>query len=240
MNIGSEILKHNKVAVIAAGGSGTRMGADIPKQYIKIGGCPVLIHTVRHFLDVDFDRILILVPGEYEKYTCDLLCEYGISGVQVVVGGASRNETILKAIDFLRDNGELDRSTIILTHDSVRPFINKRIIKENLKMCAEKGPCTTAVPATDTIVRGKNTVAEIFDRSQMLQIQTPQTFNALRFEEILNSLSDTEKELATDCTRLFTLAGEKVFIVEGETSNIKLTYKSDIAFAEGYLAFMKQ
>lgn len=234
------MLKKNKVAVIAAGGSGTRMGADIPKQYIKIGGCPVLIHTVRHFLDVDFDRILILVPSDYEKYTCDLLCEYGISGVQVVVGGASRNETILKAIDFLRDNGELDRSTIILTHDSVRPFITQRIIQENLKTCAEKGPCTTAIPATDTIVRGKSTVTEIFDRSQMLQIQTPQTFNALRFEEIWNSLSDTEKELATDCTRLFTLAGEKVFIVKGEISNIKLTYKNDIAFAEGYLAYINK
>lgn len=233
-------LRENKVAVIAAGGSGTRMGADIPKQYIKIGGCPVLIHTIRHFLDVDFDRILVLVPRDYKKYTCDLLCEYDITNVQVIAGGNSRNETILKAIDFLKLNGELDSSTIILTHDSVRPFINRRIILDNLKMCAEKGPCTTAIPATDTIVKGKSAVEEIFDRSQMLQIQTPQTFNALRFEKIWHSLSDADKDLATDCTRLFTLAGEKVYTVEGEISNIKLTYKSDIAFAEGYLAYINE
>lgn len=233
-------MKENKIAVIAAGGSGTRMGADIPKQYIKIGGCPVLIHTIKHFLDVDFDRILVLVPENYKKYTCDLLDEYGISGIHVLAGGNSRNKTILKAIDFLRENGELDKSTIILTHDSVRPFINKRIISDNLKMCIQKGPCTTAIHATDTIVMGQDTVEKIFDRSRMLQIQTPQTFNALRFEEIWHSLSDTEKELATDCTRLFTLAGEKVFTVEGEISNIKLTYKSDIAFAEGYLAYLNQ
>lgn len=233
-------MKENKIAVIAAGGSGTRMGTDIPKQFINIGGCPVLIHTLRNFLDIDFDRILVLVPYNYKKYTCDLLCKYDISNVQVLAGGNSRNETILKAIDFLRENGELDRSTIILTHDSVRPFINKRIILDNLKACAEKGPCTTAIPATDTIVKGKCTVEEIFDRNQMLQIQTPQTFNALRFEEIWDSLSNAEKELATDCTRLFTLAGEKVFTIPGEISNIKLTYKSDIAFAEGYLAFMNE
>lgn len=238
--IGSEILKNNKIAVIAAGGSGTRMGAMIPKQYIKIGGCPVLIHTVRHFLHGDFDNVLILVPADYEKYTCDLLCEYDISNVQVLIGGSSRNETILRAIDFLRENGELDESTIILTHDSVRPFINKQIISQNLKTCAEKGPCTTAIFATDTIAKGKNTVEEIFDRNQMLQIQTPQTFNALRFEKIWKSLSDSEKELATDCTRLFTLAGEKVFTVSGDVSNIKLTYKSDLAFAEGYLALNDQ
>lgn len=233
-------LRENKVAVIAAGGSGTRMGAEIPKQYIKIGGCPVLIHTIKNFLEVDFDRILVLVPVDYEKYTCDLLCEYGISDVNVAVGGNSRNETILKAIDFLRENDELDESTIILTHDSVRPFISKRILLDNLKTCAEKGPCTTAIPATDTIAKGNITVDKLFDRSQMLQIQTPQTFNALRFEEIWYSLSDAEKELATDCTRLFTLIGEKVFTVPGEISNIKLTYKSDIAFAEGYLAYINK
>lgn len=233
-------MKENKTAVIAAGGSGTRMGSEIPKQYIKIGGSPVIIHTLKKFLDIGFDQILVLVPESFIEYTRDLLCEYEISGVHVLAGGNSRNETILNAIDYLRQQNELNDSTILLTHDAVRPFVNKRMILKNLKVCAEKGPCTTAIFATDTIAKGKNTVEEIFDRNQMLQIQTPQTFNALRFEKIWKSLSDSEKELATDCSRLFSLAGEKVFTVSGDVANIKLTYKSDIAFAEGYLAFMNE
>ena len=226
-------MKENKVAVIAAGGSGTRMGTEIPKQYIEIGGSPVIIHTIKKFTDVGFDRILVLVPESFTGYTRDLLCEYGISGVHV-----SRNETILNAIDYLSQQNELDESTILLTHDAVRPFVNKSIILENLKVCTGKGPCTTAISATDTIVKGGDTIDEIFDRKQMLQIQTPQTFKALRFLKIYNSLSTEEKELATDCSRLFTLAGEKVYTVLGDISNIKLTYKSEIAFAEGYLAYM--
>lgn len=231
-------MKENKVAVIAAGGSGTRMGTEIPKQYIEIGGSPVIIHTIKKFTDVGFDRILVLVPESFTGYTRDLLCEYGISGVHVLAGGNSRNETILNAIDYLSQQNELDESTILLTHDAVRPFVNKSIILENLKVCTGKGPCTTAISATDTIVKGGDTIDEIFDRNQMLQIQTPQTFKALRFLKIYNSLSTEEKELATDCSRLFTLAGEKVYTVLGDISNIKLTYKSEIAFAEGYLAYM--
>lgn len=233
-------MKENKTAVIAAGGSGTRMGSEIPKQYIKIGGSPVIIHTLKKFLDIGFDQILVLVPESFIEYTRDLLCEYEISGVHVLAGGNSRNETILNAIDYLRQQNELNDSTILLTHDAVRPFVNKRMILENLKVCAEKGPCTTAISAIDTIVKGGDTIDEIFDRNHMLQIQTPQTFKALRFLEIYNSLSTEEKELATDCSRLFTLAGEKVFTVSGDVANIKLTYKSDIAFAEGYLAFMNE
>ncbi|MCD8328947.1 MAG: 2-C-methyl-D-erythritol 4-phosphate cytidylyltransferase [Ruminococcus sp.] len=233
-------MKNNRVAVIAAGGSGSRMGASLPKQYIKIGGEPIIIHTLRQFTACDFDRILALVPIDYVKYTTELLKEYEISGVTVISGGKTRNDTILKAISFLREQGELDASTILLTHDSVRPFVTRRIIEENLEVCTSSGTCTTAIPATDTIVMGGEEVEEIFDRSKMQLVQTPQTFKALRFEEIYSSLTDEQKELATDCTRLFTLAGEKVYTVSGDMANIKLTYQSDIAFAEGYVKWLRK
>ncbi len=232
-------LKNNRVAVIAAGGSGSRMGASLPKQYIKIGGEPIIIHTLRQFTACEFDRVLVLVPIDYVKYTAELLKEYKISGVTVISGGKTRNDTILKAIGFLREQGELDESTILLTHDSVRPFVTKRMIEENLEACASLGTCTTAIPATDTIVMGGAQVEEIFDRSKMQQVQTPQAFKALRFEEIYNYLTDEQRELATDCTRLFTLAGEKVYTVLGDVANIKLTYQSDIAFAEGYVKWQR-
>lgn len=221
--------------MIAAGGRGTRMGADIPKQYIKIGGKPVVVHTLMKFLPLDFDRILLLVSKDSVSFAKNLLKEYSVSGVDVIPGGKTRNDTILNAVRFLRSNDELDESTVLVTHDSVRPFVSERVILESIKTCREKGICTAAIKATDTIVRGNGQVTELFDRSEMLQVQTPQTFNAMRFESLYASLDDDRKLLATDCTRLFSLAGDAVYIVEGDKENIKLTYKSDLAFAEGYL-----
>lgn len=232
-------MKNNAVAVIAAGGIGARMGTDIPKQYIKLCGKPVVVHTLLKFLPLGLDRILLLVPGETVKFAIDMLKEYSVSGVDVIRGGQTRNETILNAVSFLRQNGELDESTILLTHDSVRPFVSERCILESIKTCREKGACTAAVKATDTVVRGNSEVLELFDRSEMLQVQTPQTFNAVRFESLYTSLDEKQKLLATDCTRLFTLAGDTVYIVTGDKENIKLTYKSDLAFAEGYLRHLQ-
>ncbi len=231
-------MKNNVVAVIAAGGRGVRMGAGIPKQYIKIGGKPVVIHTLLKFLPLGFDSILLLVPNESVPFAKRMLREYSISGVDVIAGGKTRNDTILNAVSFLRQRDELDESTILVTHDSVRPFVSEKTILDSVKTCREKGICTAAIKATDTIIRGNARVTEHFDRSEMLQVQTPQTFNAMRFESLYTSLDESRKLLATDCTRLFSLAGDNVYIIEGDKENIKLTYESDLAFAEGYLMYL--
>lgn len=225
-------MPQNSVAIIAAGGRGSRMGLDIPKQYAIISDAPVIVHTIRAFSSLSLKRILVLVPEDHLEYTKKLLSNYGVVSADVLCGGETRNDTIQNAVKFLHDQGELDDDTVLITHDSVRPFVTKRLILECIESARKNGACTAAIPAVDTIVKADSFVNGILNRSELMQVQTPQAFNAKLFEKVCASLDEQEKALATDCTRLFTLAGEKVAVVKGESFNLKLTYKTDLAIAK--------
>ena len=231
-------------AVVLAGGVGARMGhQDKPKQYLEIGGKPILIHTLEKFyIESDFHKVIVLCPKEWIAHTKNLVRKFLPEGaekrVEVIAGGKTRNETIMNAIDHIESSGELDEDTIIVTHDSVRPFVTKRIIEENIKYAREVGACDTAMSATDTIVISDDNdfISEIPDRRKMYQGQTPQTFNAVRLKELYESLSDEEKEILTDAAKIFVMKGERVHIVEGEVFNIKITYPYDLRVAEALIS----
>lgn len=146
--------------VILAGGVGSRMGnVEKPKQFLKIGGKPILIHTVEKFLMHDsFQELIVLTPMEWIEHTKNLLKKYlGEAGaaVKVLRGGSTRNETIMNSIAYIEENYGLDDDTLIVTHDSVRPFLTYRIIEENIKYGLQYGACDTVIPATDTIVHSE-------------------------------------------------------------------------------------
>ena len=155
----------------------------------------------------------------------------------VIQGGSTRNETIMNAIGFIESNGGLDEETIIVTHDSVRPFVTHRIIDENISACRQFGACDTVIPATDTIVEAENgkTISNIPDRSIMYQGQTPQSFKALDLREVYNSLSEDEKNILTDAAKIYVLKNKPVALVSGETFNIKITYPYDLHIAKSLL-----
>jgi 2-C-methyl-D-erythritol 4-phosphate cytidylyltransferase len=157
--------------------------------------------------------------------------------IAVVCGGATRNETIINAITYIEENYKIGEDDIIVTHDSVRPFITHRIIEENIKYAKEYGACDTVVPATDTIVCSENNqiISSIPDRSKMYQGQTPQSFKILKLKSLYESLSDEEKEILTDAAKIFVMKGEEVYLVDGEVSNIKITYPYDLRVAETLL-----
>ena len=165
------------------------------------------------------------------------------SRIAVIPGGDTRNETIMRAIDHIEQIDGLHDDTVIVTHDSVRPFVTERIIRENIEYAlggsgdVSVGACTTAVPATDTILigDGEGYISEIPDRSKSYQCQTPQTFPAGKLRELYESLTDDEKEVLTDAARIFLMKGEKVHIVEGDIRNIKITYPHDMVVAEAML-----
>ena len=124
-----------------------------------------------------------------------------------------------------------------MTHDSVRPFVTHRIIEENIEKATEFDACDTVIPATDTIVRSDDNaiISEIPERSKMYQGQTPQSFKAKKLKELFEALSDEEKEILTDAAKIFVLKGQKVHLVEGEVSNIKITYPYDLRVAEALI-----
>lgn len=234
-------MTNNVYAVILAGGVGTRMGnEDLPKQYMEIGGKPIIIHTIKRFIEAsDIDRVMVVCPEKWIDYTRNIIEENDLSAndIPVVAGGDTRNETLMNAIKYIEDTDGLSDDTIIVTHDSVRPFVTERIISENIQTVRECGACTTAISAVDTIAISDDGVCieQIPDRSTMYQVQTPQTFRAKRLREHYYSLSDEEKSILTDATKICVIKGDKVSLVQGEAFNIKITYPYDLIIAESIL-----
>lgn len=235
------MVKNNVYGVILAGGKGTRMGnVEKPKQFMEIGDKPIIIHTIEKFvMHNEFDEILVLSPKQWIKHTEDLIRKYIPNGDRVVVieGGSTRNETIMNSISYIDKKGLLDEDTVIVTHDSVRPFLSHRIIDENIKYAKEFGACDTVVAATDTIVESVDhqLITSIPDRSTMYQGQTPQSFKAMHLRQLYQALNEEEKTILTDACKIVVIKGEKVHLVEGEESNIKITYPYDMRVAEALL-----
>lgn len=231
----------NVYGVVLAGGKGTRMGnVEKPKQFMEVGGKPIIIHTIEKFVVCqEFDKVLVLSPKQWINHTQDLIKKYIPCSDNVIVleGGTTRNETIMNAIKYIDGQGCLDEDTIIVTHDSVRPFVTHRILEENVKYAKKYGACDTVIPATDTIVESTNNefITDIPDRSKMYQGQTPQTFKALMLRELYNSLTEDEKTVLTDACKILVLKGEKIHLVDGEVFNIKITYPYDLRVAESLL-----
>ena len=227
--------------VILAGGIGSRMGGDKPKQYLNVKGKPIIVYTIEKFFSVpEFEKIIVLCPKKWVEHTKNLIDKHiapAKERVFVIEGGETRNETIMNAIKFIENEGNLNDDTIIVTHDSVRPFVTHRIIKENIEAAKKFGACDTVVPATDTIVeaRDNKVITYIPDRSKMYQGQTPQSFNALKLKNMYNDLTDDEKAILTDAAKIFVIKGEKVALVQGETYNMKITYPYDLRVAKSLL-----
>ncbi len=228
-------------AAILAGGIGSRMGGtDTPKQFLTLGNKPVIIHTIEKFvINEKIDKTIVLIPKNFINHTVNLIKEYiGENGdIIVIEGGETRNDTIMNSISYIEENFGIDDESIILTHDSVRPFVTHRIIEDNISAARKYGACDTVIPATDTIVESVNgrTVESIPVRDYYYQGQTPQSFNIKKLFNLINSLTEEESNILTDACKIFTLKDEDVYLVDGEVTNIKITYPYDLKLANTIL-----
>lgn len=222
---------------VLAGGVGSRMNiSDMPKQFLPLGEKPIILHTLEKFLMCNrFDRIYVGVHPNWQLHMQDLLDKH-LAGapVTIVPGGGDRNSTILNIIGAIeKDHGESDEH-IIVTHDSVRPFVTLRIINENIDAAMRYGACDTVVPAIDTIVVSKDgeEISEIPNRSLMYQGQTPQSFKMSMLKNLYHDLSEEEKEVLTDACKICVVRNTPVKLVAGEISNLKITTVSDYKIAQ--------
>ena len=229
-------------AAILAGGSGTRMGnPDKPKQFWDMGDRPVIAHTVEKFCMVaDFEKVIVLSPESWVNQTRDILgrsMPQFADRIAVIAGGAERNDTIMNAIDYIEQAGDLDDDSIIVTHDAVRPFVSYRMIEENIDAARKIGACDTVIPATDTIVQSADgeLIGSIPPRNEYYQGQTPQSFNAKMLKDLFLSLTDDERAVLTDACKICVLKGQPVALVRGDVSNIKLTYTNDMRIARAMM-----
>ena len=226
--------------LILAGGIGRRMGAEIPKQYLRIRGKAIISYTVAAFLASDkLEKVIVLVPEDWVEYTQGVFdADFGEEDQLLVIeGGELRNDTIMNGIKYIKENYDFDEDTVVVTHDAVRPFVTQKIIDDNVAAMANYTACDTVVPATDTIVEstGHEVISAIPNRANLYQGQTPQSFRLTKFEELYNSLSEEEKQSLTDAAKVFVIKGEQVGLVEGDSANIKITYPSDSDLARSLL-----
>lgn len=229
------------IAGIVAGGVGSRMGnSKVPKQFMEIGKKPIIIHTVEKFLvSPEIDYVVVGVHADWQDYLEDLLRKHlrGEKRIVVTAGGANRNETIHQIIEQAKELWEVDDDTVFVTHDAVRPFVNLRIIEENVRAAQKYGVCDTVIEATDTIVQSANHeyITEIPVRNEMYQGQTPQSFKYGIFQKVYASMTEDELNIVTDACKMFFLRNYKVHLVEGSVLNFKITYPFDLKMAKTML-----
>ena len=232
--------------IVVAGGIGSRMGGETPKQFMLLKGKPIIIYSIETFLaSAAIDSVIVLTPAEWVEYAKQLIrehCKEAVAkSIQVLPGGSIRNETIMNAIRFIDEAGNLDDNTVIVTHDAVRPLVTDRMIRDNIEAVRECGAAATVINATDTIICSGdgNKVDTVPDRTTMFQAQTPQSFYAKELAAVYQTLTDEDKNALTDATKIYVLKGKTVKLVQGERYNIKITYPQDIATAEALMGSIK-
>ncbi|MBD9009373.1 MAG: 2-C-methyl-D-erythritol 2,4-cyclodiphosphate synthase [Clostridiales bacterium] len=218
-------------AVIAAGGSGTRMGGNVPKQFVRIGGIPIIVRTLLKFETCsDIDEIIVVVRDCDIETVKILLNEYKITKLtRIVKGGATRQASVLNGINAASGR-------FVFIHDAARPFVTPEQISEVVNETHRFGAAALGVPIKDTLktVKKDGMISETVDRENKYSIQTPQGFE---IEMIRAAHREAERKgvSVTDDCALAELSGASVKVVEGSSLNIKLTTPEDIILAEGIL-----
>jgi 2-C-methyl-D-erythritol 4-phosphate cytidylyltransferase len=220
-----------KAAVVVAGGKGTRMGTSISKQYLPIGGKPVLMRTLEvfHRAEPSIHLILVLPQSDFEFW--EDLCEryqFHLSH-QVVAGGTSRFQSVrngLAAIHFSQG--------LVAIHDAVRPFVNEEVILESFSKAQVFGSAIAVVPLKDSLREvNSDGLSQFRERHKFRLVQTPQTF---QLEKIRKAFEIPEREEFTDDATVYEFQGWQVTLIEGNMENIKLTTPEDLEYAEFLLS----
>lgn len=220
------------IAMIFAGGSGVRMGAGIPKQFIEINGKPIIIHTAQLFeFHKMIDKIYISTLEDYIPYVEALVQEYHLTKVAAVIpGGETAQDSIYNGLIRARQENEAD--SIVLLHDGVRPFVDYDVISENIKSVEKNGNAITCTACFETILLSKDGegVDSVPYRKETFAAQAPQSFRLQDIIDAHNKIRNTPtkyENMVDQCTICTTL-GIPVHMIEGNRGNIKVTTPEDV------------
>ena len=210
---------------IVAGGSGSRMGSATPKQFLELLGLPILMHTLKKFQQSISDREIILALPEKEQSTWQSLCEKYHFDVphQIVNGGESRFHSVQNALQKVKEK------SIVAIHDGVRPLVSETVINNCVQSAEKFGAAIPTLPMEDSIRKISDNGSQIADRSQFVLVQTPQCFQS---EVILTAYQQEYQNSFTDDASVVEQLGHKIYLVEGNKENIKITTPEDLKMAE--------
>lgn len=216
-----------KVAIIVAGGSGSRMNASIPKQFLIIANEPLLFHTLRKFSEVCDETIIVMHP-EWVSYWHELIIENNLSVAhRIVAGGETRAQSVLNGLNTIDDN------TLVAIHDAARPAVSQHLIEETFLNAEKHGACIPVIALKESIrMIASDGSSNSVNRDNYRIVQTPQTFKTAVLKR---AFSETDYLNYTDDASLVEAIGQSVFLIEGEINNIKVTTPSDLKLMEQYI-----
>lgn len=214
----------NRFAIIVAGGSGSRMKSDVPKQFLLLHGKPILQHTLEKFLSLSPAPQLILVLPARDRSTWETRCQQHNFHpvIQTVDGGETRFQSVRNGLKAIQAADGL-----VAVHDGVRPFVSPEIIRNSYDVAARTGSAVACVPVKDSVRQvGTDGSSTALDRSTLRLIQTPQTFGLDRFRRAFQT---DEQPFFTDCASVMEYAGFPMTLIDGSYENIKITTPEDLS-----------
>lgn len=222
----------SNIAIIIAGGSGNRMGQSIPKQFMHVDGCPIIVHTMRCFQrHPDIDGIAVVCLKGWETVLQAYANQFNIDKLKwIFPGGNSGMESIHNGIYGLKDAG-CNNEDLVLIHDSVRPLLSQDIISSNIATCKAYGYAITGIKCREAILESEDgfTANVSISRDKLVRTQTPQTF---RLGNILNVHEEAKEKGILDsvasCTLVAEVGGREMHLVPGSEKNIKITTIEDL------------
>ncbi len=216
-----------RYAIIVAGGSGTRFGANVPKQFLTLGEKPVLMHTINKFQSVGNTTIIVVLPQASIEWWQELCEQHSFTTPHTVVaGGNNRFESVSNALNAITpQDGDL-----IAVHDGVRPLVSTNLIEAAYQQAETLGSAIPAVAVTDSIrqLTGDNTSAAL-SRDLLRAVQTPQTFRA---DLLMQAYNVPFSPFFTDDASVVESSGHGICLIDGEVNNIKITHPQDLVIAE--------
>jgi 2-C-methyl-D-erythritol 4-phosphate cytidylyltransferase len=220
------------IALIIAGGSGNRMGQDIPKQFMHVDGCPIIIHTMLCFQrHPDIEAIAVVCLRGWETVLQSYANQFNVTKLKwIFPGGSNGQASIRNGIYGLKEAGCND-DDLVLIHDAVRPLLSQDIISGNIAICKQYGYAITGIQCREAILESDDgfTTSTSIPRDRLIRTQTPQTF---RLKNIIAAHEEARQRGITNsvasCTLLAELGGRQMHIVPGSEKNIKVTTVEDL------------
>lgn len=217
-----------EIAIIVAGGTGSRMKSEIPKQFIEIGGIPLLMHTINSFSNYSKDlEIILVLPEDWIEYWNELIQKYGFKVPhKIIPGGKTRTDSVRNGLAHVREKD------IVAIHDGVRPFISSKVIAGAYEMASSLGNAIVSVKLKDSIrITEIGVPSKSVDRSKYRLIQTPQVFLGKLIKQAYEQIGSSGEEF-TDDASVVEYFGQQIFLFNGDYSNIKITTPEDLLVAE--------
>lgn len=215
--------------IVVAGGSGTRMGADLPKQFIELNGKPILMYTLKNLHESDAELELVLVlPKDQQDNWRKLCAKHGFDVSHVIAdGGDTRFQSVRNGLE------KASKVRLIGVHDGVRPFVSAELVNRCFDAASAHGAAVPVTPVVQSLRKLKGEISEAVSREDYSQVQTPQCF---RSDVLIDAYDSADRTDYSDDASVVEASGKRITLVDGDEVNIKITTPFDLKLAKLIIA----